>query len=85
MVAESGRKRLQLEVRHAVGAYHHCRLLLAEGIHDALQRVRAAVEVVAVQLHHEATALGMVHGQVPATADAEVVARGDEVDERGKE
>ena len=51
-----------------------------EGIDDALQGVGAAVEVVGVELHGKAAALGAAHGVVPATADAQVGAFGYEMD-----
>ena len=79
VVDEAGRKGLQLEVAHSVCANHHYGLLLVKGIHDALQGLRTAVQVVAVQLHHKASGLRVVYGHVPASANAQVIALGDEV------
>ena len=73
MCNESRRQCVEFEVAHAVGTYYHCRLLLFKGIHYALQRVGAAVEVVAVELHGEASASTVVYRHVPAAAYAEVV------------
>ena len=76
MVDESRRERLELEVAHAVGAHNHRSPLLVKLVDDALQRLRRRVEVVAVELHGEASAACVVDSHVPATADAEVGALG---------
>ena len=76
MVDESRRERLELEVAHAVGAHNHRSPLLVKLVDDALQRLRRRVEVVAVELHGEASAAFVVDSYVPATADAEVGALG---------
>ena len=83
MVYQSGRQGFQTEVAHAVAAYHHGSVLREEHVHHPLQRVRAAVEVIAVQLHHEASHSGVVYRRVPASAYAQVVALGDDVDHSG--
>ena len=79
VVDEPWGKRLQLEVRHAVAADDHGCLLLVKLIHDALQRGRTAVEVIAVQLHGKASATEIMHRQVPAPTYAQVVALRDEM------
>ena len=67
------------KVAHAVGADDHGGRLLAELIGHALQRGGRGIEIVAVQLYGEAAAAAVVDGGVPASADAQVVAFGDEV------
>ena len=81
VVDEAWRQGVQVEVAHAVRADDHGCPLGVERVHHALQGVGRAVEVVAVELHHEASHLRVMHGQVPAAAYAQVVAVGDEVDE----
>ena len=76
VVDKSRRERLELEVAHAVGAHNHRSPLLVKLVDDALQRLRRRVEVVAVELHGEASAACVVYSHVPATADAEVGALG---------
>ena len=76
MVDESRRECLELEVAHAVGAHNHRSPLLVKLVDDALQCLRRRVEVVAVELHGEASAACVVYSHVPATADAEVGALG---------
>ena len=73
VVNESGGQGLQLEVAHPVTAYHHGGILLKEHVHHPLQSVLAAIQVVAVQLHHEASHSLVVYGHVPASAYAKVV------------
>lgn len=46
----------QVEIRHSVRAYHHGALFFIESVYDGLQRLRTAIEVVAVQLYGEAAA-----------------------------
>ena len=81
MVDESGRQRLQLEVADAIRAHHHRGVVVVELLHNPRQRVLAAVEVVAVELHHEAAHALVVHGAVPASTDAQIVPLGNDVDE----
>ena len=83
MVDQARRQRFEVEVDHSVTANHHGRLLLAEGLDDAGERVRAAVKVVAVELHGVASAGSGAHGQVPAAADAQIGALGHEMHDAG--
>ena len=70
---------LQIEVAQAVAAYHHGGPLLIEGVYQALQRLGRRIQVVTVQLYGEASAAFVVHGHVPAAANAQVGTLGDEV------
>ena len=79
MVDEARRKGVQLEVAHPVRAYHHRSTFSIEGIHHSLQCLWRGVKVVAVELYDEASHLWMMHSHVPAAANAEVVAVGDDV------
>ncbi len=79
MVDESRGQSLQLEVAHTVGTNHHSAALFVELINYALQGVWAAVEVVAVELHSEASATGVVESQAPASTNAQVLPLRDDV------
>ena len=81
MVDESWWQGVQLEVAHAVRTDHHRGVLFVEGIHHLLERLGRGVEVVGVELHGKASAAVVVDGLVPAAADTEVGALGDDVDE----
>ena len=80
MVDEARGQGLELEVAHAIGTNHHSAMLFIELVDDALQSVRSAVEVVAVQLHGKASATQVVESETPATTDAQVSAFWDDVD-----
>ena len=69
---ESRRQGVQVEVAHPVRAHNHRRLLLIESIHDGLQRLGRRVEVVTVQLHRKASAMGIIDRHVPTAANAQV-------------
>ena len=71
---ESGRQGVEVEVAHSVGAYHHCRLLLLEGIDDGLQCMWRGIEVVAVELHGKSSAALVVDCHIPASAYSQVIA-----------
>ena len=81
MTDKARRYCLQIEVAQAVAAYHHGGPLLIEGVYQALQRLGRRIQVVAVQLYGEASAAFIVHGHVPAPADAQVGTLGDEVNQ----
>ena len=70
---ESGRQGVEVEVAHSVGAYHHCRLLLLEGINDGLQCMWRGIEVVAVELHGKSSASLVIYCHIPASADTQVI------------
>ena len=72
MSDESRRQGVQVEVAHPVRAHNHCGLLLIESIHDGLQRLGRRVEVVTVQLHRKASAMGIIDRHVPTAANAQV-------------
>ena len=74
---ESGRQGVEVEVAHSVGAYHHCRLLLLEGIDDGLQCMRRGIEVVAVELYGKSSAPLIIDSHIPASAYSKVIALGD--------
>ena len=80
VVYQPGRQGVEVKVHQAVGADDHGGLGLVELVNNPLQRVGAAVEVVAVQLHGKQAAVLRAHGEVPASADAQVVVLRDEVD-----
>ena len=76
---ESWRQCVQLEVANAVTAHHHGGMLLIERLDDALERLWRRIEVVAVELHGKSSASFIVDGHVPASANAEVCALGNDV------
>ena len=65
------RQRVQLEVRQPVAAHHHGTPLLVEGLHHRAERVRAAVEVVTVQLYRKLATQPVVYRLVPTSAYAQ--------------
>ena len=67
MVYLTGRKGVQMDVRQPVGADHHGALLGVEGIHHLLQGIRTRIDIIAVQLHQEPAALGMMGCHIPAS------------------
>ena len=79
MVDETWRQGVEVEIAHTVAADDHRRMLLVEFVHDGLQRIGRGIEVVAVELHGEAAAMAVVHSDVPASADAEVVPVGNDM------
>ena len=81
MIDESWRQGVQFEVAHAVGADHHGCILFVEGVDDLLQRLRRRVEVIGVELHGKASAAVVVDSLVPAAADTQVCALGDDMHE----
>ena len=81
MVDDAGRERVQVEVGHAVGADDHRALLAAERIDHRLQGAGRTVEVITVELHGKPAACRVQDARVPASADAEVVAFGADVDD----
>ena len=81
MVDNTRSNHIHIEVRHHISTYHHGAILFIESANHDSQCVFILVYIVAVQLHGELTALGMMHPHIPATANAQVIAFGDDVDE----
>ena len=81
MVNDARRNHVHIEVCHHVGAYYHGTVLFVEGIDHQLQRSLVSIYIVTVQLHGKLAAQGMVHAQVPATADTQIVTLGNEVNQ----
>ena len=79
MVNDARRQCIQFKVAYPVCSHQHGTLLGVELINNTLQRVLIAVEVIAVELHRETSAVGAVDSQVPATANSQVIAFGDEM------
>ena len=72
---------VHVEVRHHVSTYYHGAVLFVESTYHSGQCIFIGIYVVAVQLYGKLAAFGVVYAHVPATADAEVVAFGDDMDE----
>ena len=72
-----------VDVGELVGADYHCALLVVEGLHHLGQGVLVGVYVVRVELNGEFATLGVVDAGVPASADAQVVTLGHDVDDAG--
>ena len=79
VVDDARRQCLQLEVGHAVRADDHGAAFPAELVDNGLESRRTAVQVVAVELHGKASAERVMHTQVPASADAQIVTFGNEM------
>ena len=72
MVYQSGRKGIQLEIAHAIRAYHHRCILLMEGIDHLLEGARRRIKVVTVELHSKTSAMITIDGNIPTAANAQV-------------
>ena len=83
MVNQTGRKRLQCKVAHAVRPYHHRRLLFVELIHNTLQCVRRTVKVVTVQLNGKPSATVVINSHIPTAANTQIPSLGNEVNQPG--
>ena len=81
MVDNTRSNHIHIEVRHHISTYHHGAILFIESTNHSGQCIFIAVHVVTVQLYGELTTLGMMHTHVPAPADTQVLAFGDNVDE----
>ncbi len=81
MVDLARRQDVLVDVGQLVGAEDDAYLLLLEGVVEGLQRVLVEIDVVGVHLHDEAAAAWVVGAEVPAAANAEVAAVGDDVDD----
>ncbi len=68
MVYQSGGQRIALKVGEHIRADDHCGTGLTKLADDHFKSVRAAVDVIAVELHGEASAVGAVDAEVPAAA-----------------
>ena len=73
MVNDSRRQRIEVEIRHFVCPDHHSAAFTPKQVNDFLQRAPVPVDVVAVQLDRIHPAMRAVHGQVPASADTEII------------
>ena len=81
MVDNTRSNHIHIEVRHHISTYHHGAILFIESTNHSGQCIFIAVHVVTVQLYSELTTLGMMHTHVPATANTQVIAFGDDMDE----
>ena len=72
---------VQVEVAHAIGAYHHRSILLIEGLHNLLEGLGRGIEVVGIELYGEASATVVVDGYIPTAADTQVMPVGDDMDQ----
>ena len=81
MIDDARSNHVHVEVRHHVSTYYHGAVLFVESTYHSGQCIFIGIYVVAVQLYGKLAAFGVVYAHVPATADAEVVAFGDDMDE----
>ena len=81
VIYQSRRQGIQFEVTHTIRADHHRRILLIEGFHNLLQRLRRGIEIVRVELYRKASAAVIIDGLVPTAADAEIRALWDDMHE----
>ena len=81
MVDNTRSNHIHIEVRHHISTYHHGAILFIESTNHSGQCIFIAVHVVTVQLYGELTTLRMMHTHVPATANTQVIAFGDDMDE----
>ena len=81
MVDDARRYFVHIEICHLISAYHHAAVFPIESIDYFLERMFVGVYIVAVELYGKLAALLMSHAQVPATAYAQVVSFGNQVDE----
>ena len=79
MVDDARRYHVHVDVGEHVGAHDHGRVVVVECLHHLGQCVLVGVHVVRVKLHAEFAGFGMLGAHVPAAADAQVGAFGDDV------
>ena len=83
VVDHARRNHVHVDVGEHVCAYNHRAVLIVEGFHHLGEGCFVSIYIVRVELDGEFAALLVVDTHVPATADAEVVALGDDVDYTG--
>ena len=67
---DSRRQSVQLKIHHPVCPDDHCRTFrLTEFCHDTRQRIRAAIEVIRVELHYKTTATCIAYGYIPTSTN----------------
>ena len=83
VVDQPRRNGLQVYIGHFIAAHNHGTVLFTKHIHDSLQGRFVFVDIVTVQLNGIFAAIFAVNGNIPASADAQVFAPGDEYFEPG--
>ena len=73
MIDQARRQGIQFKVAHTIRTHHHRSILLVEGIHDLLQRLRRGIEVVGIQLNRESSTSIVVNRHVPTAAYAQIM------------
>ena len=80
MVNDAGRYFFQLEIYHLVTTDNHGTLTFVERVDNALEDVSIDLQIITIQLDGESSAMFAHDGMCPASPDAEVGARGNDVD-----
>lgn len=83
VVDDTRRKCVQTEISHAVCSDNHGTLLFVKLVDNGLQGSRTAVKVIAVKLNRKASAVRMMHTQVPASADSQIRSLGNKMNDLG--
>ena len=81
MVDDTRRKFVEFEIGEAITANYSHTVLLDEGIDYPLQRCRAGIDVIAIELHNILATMGRIDGFVPASSDEERLLFGNEVND----
>ena len=80
VVNDAGRYFFQLEINHLVTTDNHGTLMFVERVDNALEYVSIDVQIITIQLDGESSAMFTHDGMCPASPDAEVGARGNDMD-----
>ena len=80
VVNDAGRYFFQLEINHLVTTDNHGTLMFVERVDNALEYVSIDVQIITIQLDGESSAMFAHDGMCPASPDAEVGARGNDMD-----
>ena len=73
MINYSRRNCIQIKVCNSIRSDNHCAFLFVELIHDFLQCVLIAIDIITVQLHSKSTASAVGHGLIPASTYSQIV------------
>lgn len=80
VVNDAGRYFFQLEINHLVTTDNHGTLMFVERVDNALEYVSIDVQIITIQLDGESSAMFAHDGMCPASPDAKVGARGNDMD-----
>ena len=79
MVDNARRNSIEFYVGEAVCSDNHARIIIVESLHHFGESIIVGVYVVGVELHAKFACFAVVSAYIPASADAEVIAFGNDM------